>query len=993
MPASPRGLKKSHAREAMELNEGLLTPNSPGSLIEIEEQKAGIRPAWSLSRPNPYSTLSDIVSEQAGDYDAESDTLTLFTADGNTGVPKVSNVLNKLVKFPGGENPNEEVLSAQESMLALLKKAPVKLDTLAGVYLPTIQNIFGVILFLRVPWIVGTAGVGQALLIVAICCTTTLLTALSLSAIATNGVVPAGGAYFMISRNLGPEFGGAVGILFYLGTTFAGAMYILGAIELLLVYIAPGMSAFGPGPVDPDSVDFVNNLRLYGSAVLMMLVIVVFIGVKYVNRFGGVCLFAVILSILCIFIGFFSTPFAGQPDVCLAGQGLMESDEAGDCTQEYLRSVFDWVTNTTSVERIQGFPGLTSDVGSQNAKSTYLGQGEVAHGVDGFKGQVAETSESTSFAILLAIFFPSVTGIMAGSNRSGDLKDPSASIPTGTIAAVMTTSMVYFCSVILLGATTEGTVLRDKFGESIGGRMVLAQLSWPTEWIVLIGALLSCLGAALQSLTGAPRLLQAIAQDDLIKALEFFGKASESGEPTRALILTACIAEAGILIASLDTVAPIITMFFLMCYAFVNLACAIQSLLKSPSWRPRYKYYHWSLSATGMVMCVLLMLISSWVYAVVAMMFAGVIYHYIQYRGAAKEWGDGLRGLSMQAAKFSLLRLEETPPHTKNWRPQVLAFARLEVSDGSTKLLEPSLVHLAGQLKGGKGLTMIASVLLGRYQDRWQEAAAGQKTLKRALKTASADGFAQVMVGSDIESAVTYLIQGSGLGALRHNTVILGWPHRWRTQHSASILLQAMSVSRSANLAFMVPKYESATPSESNPARNSIDVWWIMHDGGMLILIAFLLRQDKAWSRCRLRIFCVAEADDNSIQMEQDLALFVRLLRIDAEVFVVEMVNSDITPHTVSRAREFEESRAAAYGTPLASPSQTSLRRMNTATKMNAVLTERSKDADLVALCLPDPLEDDDPLEYMTLLEELTVGLNRVLFIRGGGREVITIFS
>ena len=63
----------------------------------------------------------------------------------------------------------------------------------------------------------------------------TLLTAISMSAIATNGVVPAGGSYFMISRALGPEFGGAVGILFYLGTTFASAMYILGAIEILLV--------------------------------------------------------------------------------------------------------------------------------------------------------------------------------------------------------------------------------------------------------------------------------------------------------------------------------------------------------------------------------------------------------------------------------------------------------------------------------------------------------------------------------------------------------------------------------------------------------------------------------------------------------------------------------------------------------------------------------------------------------------------------------------
>lgn len=73
--------------------------------------------------PNPYANLNDIVREQADDYDAESDNLTLFTAEGKAGVPKVSNVLNNLVKFPGGENPEGEVLTAKESMLALLKKA------------------------------------------------------------------------------------------------------------------------------------------------------------------------------------------------------------------------------------------------------------------------------------------------------------------------------------------------------------------------------------------------------------------------------------------------------------------------------------------------------------------------------------------------------------------------------------------------------------------------------------------------------------------------------------------------------------------------------------------------------------------------------------------------------------------------------------------------------------------------------------------------------
>ena len=119
---------------------------------------------------------------------------------------------------------------------------------------------------------------------------------------------------------------------------------------------------------------------------------------------------------------------------------------------------------------------------------------------------------------------------------------------------------------------------------------------------------------------GAPRLLQAIAKDDLLPFVGFF-KSTLGGEPTRALILTAVIAEIGILIASLDHVAPIITLFFLMCYMFVNIACSLQSLLKAPNWRPRFKYYHWTLSTIGAVLCLVLMFISAWYYAIVSCMF------------------------------------------------------------------------------------------------------------------------------------------------------------------------------------------------------------------------------------------------------------------------------------------------------------------------------------------------------------------------------------
>lgn len=69
---------------------------------------------------------------------------------------------------------------------------------------------------------------------------------------------------------------------------------------------------------------------------------------------------------------------------------------------------------------------------------------------------------TTSFTILIGIFFPSVTGIMAGSNRSGDLADAQKSIPIGTICAILTTSTVYLSTVILFAGTVDNLLLRDK---------------------------------------------------------------------------------------------------------------------------------------------------------------------------------------------------------------------------------------------------------------------------------------------------------------------------------------------------------------------------------------------------------------------------------------------------------------------------------------------------------------------------------------------------
>ncbi|XP_058849902.1 solute carrier family 12 member 4 isoform X4 [Acipenser ruthenus] len=1015
--------------------------------------------------------------------------------------PKVSSLLNRLVNYTNitqGAKEHEEAESAEGSKKKI-PKAP-SMGTLMGVYLPCLQNIFGVILFLRMTWIVGTAGIMQSLLIVLICCCCTMLTAISMSAIATNGVVPAGGAYFMISRSLGPEFGGAVGLCFYLGTTFAAAMYILGAIEILLKYIVPQAAIFHSSDVNDMDSAMLNNMRVYGTLFLSFMAVVVFVGVKYVNKFASLFLACVIISILSIYAGAIKSIF-DPPEfpICMLGNRTLSRDLFDICAKTVVENNvtvasklwenFCSTANMTmetcdeyfthnNVTEIQGIPGLARGIIRDNLWASYMEKGEIlekpglpsedVHGSLGNLYLYVSSDIATSFTVLVGIFFPSVTGIMAGSNRSGDLKDAQKSIPVGTILAIITTSLVYFSSVVLFGACLEGVVLRDKFGDAVKKTLVVGTLSWPSPWVIVIGSFFSTCGAGLQSLTGAPRLLQAIAKDNIIPFLRVFGHGKANGEPTWALLLTGLIAELGILIASLDMVAPILSMFFLMCYLFVNLACAVQTLLRTPNWRPRFKYYHWALSFLGMSLCLALMFISSWYYALVAMVIAGMIYKYIEYQGAEKEWGDGIRGLSLSAARYALLRLEAGPPHTKNWRPQLLVLLKL---DEDLHVKYPRLLTFASQLKAGKGLTIVGSVIQGNYLETFGEAQASEQAIKNMMEIEKVKGFCQVIVANKVRDGIAHLIQSCGLGGMKHNTVVMGWPYGWRQSEDPrawKTFINTIRCTTAAHLALMVPKNVSFYPSNHERfTEGHVDVWWIVHDGGMLMLLPFLLKQHKVWRKCKMRIFTVAQMDDNSIQMKKDLAMFLYQLRIEAEVEVVEMHNSDISAYTYERTLMMEQRSQMLRQMRLSSAErdreaqlvkdrhslirmgslysdeeeevvesvpekiqmtwtkdkydaerknrhnapqnfrelisikpewenldQSNVRRMHTAVKLNEVIVNRSHDAKLVLLNMPGPPRNSDGDEnYMEFLEVLTEGLERVLLVRGGGREVITIYS
>uniref|UniRef100_A0A8C9ZM36 Solute carrier family 12 member 7a n=1 Tax=Sander lucioperca TaxID=283035 RepID=A0A8C9ZM36_SANLU len=1026
-----------------------------------------------------------INSDDDGEHYYEGKNMALFEEEMESH-PMVSSLLNKLANYTNLTQGVREHEEAEDGVRRVAVVVP-QMGTFIGVYLPCMQNILGVILFLRLTWIVGTAGILGSFAIVSICCICTLLTAISMSAIATNGVVPAGGSYYMISRSLGPEFGGAVGLCFYLGTTFAGSMYILGTIEILLTYIVPTATVFK----ESQNAAMLNNMRVYGTCCLLLMALVVFVGVKYVNKLALVFLACVFLSILATYAGVIKT-IIEQPDynVCLLGNRSLKNDMFETCAKtrvvknktEFtdLWSLFcdsnatcDEYFDLNNLTEIRAIPGLLSGVIKDNLWGDYGPAGMLIEKKDQLSVEAQGTSNdmnkpyvfndiATYFTLLVGIYFPSVTGIMAGSNRSGDLRDAQRSIPIGTIMAIVTTSFIYISCVVLFGACIEGVVLRDKYGYSVQKNPVIGILAWPSPWVIVIGSFFSCCGAGLQSLTGAPRLLQAIARDGVIPFLQVFGHGKANGEPTWALLLTVGICEIGILIASLDAVAPILSMFFLMCYLFVNLACAVQTLLRTPNWRPRFKFYHWTLSFLGMSLCLSLMFICSWYYALVAMVIAGCIYKYIEYRGAVKEWGDGIRGLSLNAARYALIRLEEAPLHTKNWRPQLLVLCKL---DSDLKVKHPRLLSFTTQLKAGRGLTIVCSVLEGTYMTRGNDVKTGEQNLKAAMAAEKMKGFSHVVASSNLRDGFSLLIQSAGLGGMKHNSVLMAWPAGWGQARDSSArrnFIETVRETTAAQQALLVAKNIDHFPGNQERLKGgTIDVWWIVHDGGLLMLLPFLLSQHKVWRKCQMRIFTVAHMDDNSIQMKKDLQMFLYQLRLDAVVEVVEMHESDISAFTyektlvmeqrsqmlkqmqLSRTEREREAQLihdrntashskmndkAAGATPdrvhmtwtkdklvnernrqregmgvkdmfnmrpeWENLSQSNVRRMHTAVKLNEAVLKKSRDSQLVLLNMPGPPKNkkgDD--NYMEFLEVLMDGLDRVLLVRGGGREVITIYS
>ena len=186
---------------------------------------------------------------------------------------------------------------------------------------------------------------------------------------------------------------------------------------------------------------------------------------------------------------------------------------------------------------------------------------------------------------MFAIFFPAVTGFTQGVSMSGDLENPARSLPLGTFLAVGVSTVVYAAAMVALAATLPTSELANDY-DSLR-RIAIS------PWLIDLGVLSATLSSALASFLGAPRILQALARDRLFKPLTVFAAGSgPTDNPRRGVILTGGIALAAIAIGDLNTIAALVSMFFLVSYGLLNYATYVEAAGASPAFRPTFRFFH-----------------------------------------------------------------------------------------------------------------------------------------------------------------------------------------------------------------------------------------------------------------------------------------------------------------------------------------------------------------------------------------------------------------
>lgn len=676
-----------------------------------------------------------------------------------------------------------------------------KFGAFGGVFTPSILTLLGVIMYLRLPWIVGQAGLLSTLGIIFVAHIISGSTGLSVASIATDKKVETGGTYFIISRSLGLPIGGTLGWALFVGLSFSVSLYLIGFAEVFLGYFGFEVN--------------IDTIRIAGSIILLLVTILTFISTSLAIKTQYIILTIMALSLLSVFFGKHDfPPVVSQLDG--------------------IPSALPWIT-------------------------------------------------------LFAIFFPAVTGFEAGVSMSGDLKDARKDIPFGTIAAILVGLTVYIGLAVFLSYTVNSTLL-------VNDPNVLFKISWIPQ-LVIAGILGATLSSALGSIMGAPRIMQAVAKDGI--APFFFSKGvGASNEPRNALLLTFIIAQTGILIGDLNTIARIVTIFFIITYGFLNITYTVESWASS-DFRPSFKIPR-IVSIVGALACIIVMIQLDIMALAIATVVLLALFFYLKNKDLKLHSGDTLSSIWLSLVKTGLLKLAKSEIDTRNWRPNVILF-----SGGSGN--RPHLIDIGKAVVGKLGIFTNFELIENRDENLLFD-----KTARVSVETYGehANIITRKHSCRNVYEGMAMISRIYGFSGFEPNTILMGWSKNTTNPKKWEDLLFTLN-KLDYNLAFL--NYDKKKGFGNH---KRIDFWWSGEGRNLplaLHLIRFITVTPK-WRHAEIRILAINPESKNTDRYYAILDQMIDSYRIRASIKVID--NPDKLPENEVIGLESKDTDLTIAGIP-----------------------------------------------------------------------------
>ncbi|MBD3181578.1 Na-K-Cl cotransporter [Candidatus Poribacteria bacterium] len=281
-----------------------------------------------------------------------------------------------------------------------------------------------------------------------------------------------------------------------------------------------------------------------------------------------------------------------------------------------------------------------------------------------FRGAPETGFQGGNFWTVFAVFFPAATGIMAGANMSGELEEPRRSIPVGTLSAIGLSLIIYMVLAYWLARVATPSELTENY------TIMIDRALWSP--VVLAGLLGATFSSGLSSMVGAPRILRALGERDILPGGDWFAKSSESGQPRNASWITGGIVFIALLLRNLNAIAPLITMFFLIAYAMINVVVFIEQSLGLISFRPLFKVPRY-VSFLGALGCIFAMFIVNPVFSLVAIAIVVIFYGILVRRHMQAPFEDVRSGLFASLAEWAAKKVSElASSQERAWKPNLL---------------------------------------------------------------------------------------------------------------------------------------------------------------------------------------------------------------------------------------------------------------------------------------------------------------------------------